>query len=191
MFTADDVRHRLETDGHPPPVGGAVFLALAARSRRTLKVGKRAVPLALAAKLGADVVSSFRLGAYELELLASLVVNRLRKAGLPVDPRLVQRVTVNAYLAPRRRHDVSGRRRTAAGAARGDVERPGDVGGACDRSAVQGGRRSSTRSTSSCDVDRRRTVDRADDARQHFVHVELQALPALRRSACRRRAGAG
>ena len=60
-------------------------------------------------------MSSFRLGAFELELLASLVVNRLRKAGLPVDPRLVQRITVNAYLAPRRRHDVSRRRRTAPG----------------------------------------------------------------------------
>jgi hypothetical protein len=112
VFSAADVRHRLETEGHAPPVGGAVFLALAARSRRTLKVGKRAVPIAVAAKIGADVVSSFRLGAFELELLASLVVNRLRKAGLPVDPRLVQRITVNAYLAPRR-HDVARRRRSA------------------------------------------------------------------------------
>jgi hypothetical protein len=113
VFSASDVRHRLETEGHAPPVGGAVFLALAARSKRTLKVGKRAVPLAVAAKIGADVVSSFRLGAFELELLASLVVNRLRKAALPVDPRLVQRITVNAYLSPRR-HDVARRRRSAS-----------------------------------------------------------------------------
>ena len=114
VFNADDVAKRLETDGHPAPIGGAVFLALAARSRRSLKVGNRAVPLALAAKVGVDIMSSFRLGAYELELLASLVVQRLRKAGLPVDPRLVQRVTVNAYLNPRRRVDVSAQRKSAA-----------------------------------------------------------------------------
>jgi hypothetical protein len=113
VFSAADVRHRLDTEGHPPPYGGALFFAIAARSRKTLKVGKRAVPLAVAAKLGADAVGSFRLGAFELELLASLVVNRLRKAGMPVDPRLVQRITVNAYLAPRRRHDVDRRRRSA------------------------------------------------------------------------------
>ena len=114
VFSADDVAKRLESDGHPPPIGGAVFLALAARSRRSLKVGNRAVPIALAAKVGIDVMSSFRLGAYELELLASLVVQRLRKAGLPADPRLVQRLTVNAYLNPRRRVDVAGRRKSAA-----------------------------------------------------------------------------
>jgi hypothetical protein len=114
VFNSHDVTKRLETDGHPAPIGGAVFLAVAARSRRSLKVGNRAVPLALAAKVGVDIMSSFRLGAYELELLASLVVQRLRKAGLPVDPRLVQRVTVNAYLNPRRRVDVSERRKSAA-----------------------------------------------------------------------------
>ena len=114
VHDAGQVAARLETDGHPPPFGGALFLALAARSRRTLKVGRRAVPLALAAKLGADVVGSFRLGAYELELLASQVVNRMRDAKVPVDPRVVQRDTVNAYLAPRRRHDVDAPRRTAA-----------------------------------------------------------------------------
>ena len=113
VYSAADVRHRLEHEGHPPPYGGALFFAIAARSRKSLKVGKRAVPLAVAAKLGADVVGSFRLGAFELELLASLIVNRLRKAGLPVDPRLVQRITVNAYLAPRRQHDVARRRRSA------------------------------------------------------------------------------
>lgn len=111
---ASEVARRLETDGHPAPFGGAMFLALAARSRKSLKVGRRAVPVALAAKMGADVVGSFRLGAYELELLASLVVNRMRAARVPVDPRLVQRITVNAYLSPRKRTDVERRRRSAA-----------------------------------------------------------------------------
>ncbi len=115
VHDAGQVAERLETDGHPAPFGGAMFLALAARSRRSLKVGRRAVPLALAAKMGADVVGSFRLGAYELELIASLVVNKMRAAKVPVDPRVVQRITVNAYLSPRRRHDVDAPRRTAAG----------------------------------------------------------------------------
>jgi hypothetical protein len=115
VHDAAQVIDRLEVDGHPAPFGGAMFVALAARSRRTLKVGRRAIPLALAAKLGADIVGSVRLGAYELELVASLVVNRMRAARVPVDPRLVQRVTINAYLAPRRRHDVDQPRRTAAG----------------------------------------------------------------------------
>lgn len=115
VHDAGQVAARLETDGHPAPFGGAMFLALAARSRRQLKVGRRAIPLALAAKMGADVVGSFRLGAYELELIASQVVNRMRAAKVPVDPRLVQRITVNAYLAPRKHVEVDAPRRTAAG----------------------------------------------------------------------------
>ena len=114
VHDAAQVTARLETDGHPAPFGGAMFLALAARSRRSLKVGRRAVPLALAAKMSADVVGSFRLGAFELELIASQVVQRMRRARVPMDPRLVQRITVNAYLSPRRRHDVDRPRRSAA-----------------------------------------------------------------------------
>jgi hypothetical protein len=113
VHDAAELVARLEADGHPAPFGGALFLALAARSRRMVKVGRRAVPLAVAAKLGVDVVGSFRLGAYELELLASLVVRRMRAAGVPVDPRLVQRITVNAYLSPRGSHPLAEPRRSA------------------------------------------------------------------------------
>jgi hypothetical protein len=56
----------------------------------------------MAAKFGSEVVNSFRLGAYELEVLASLLVHRLRDAGLPVDPRAVQRAVVQAYVSPAR-----------------------------------------------------------------------------------------
>ena len=100
--TAADVMDHLERDGHAPAFGGALLLAVVARSRRVLRVGGRAVPVALVAKFGTDLVTSFRLGAYELELLASLVVNRFRAAGLPVDPVTVQRITVNAYVRPGR-----------------------------------------------------------------------------------------
>lgn len=114
VHTATQVVDRIEHDGHAPPFGGALFLAFAARSRKAVKVGRRTIPLAVMAKLGTDVVTSFRLGAFELELLASLVVQRMRAAGQPVDPRVVQRVTVNAYLSPGRRQDVTDLRRTAA-----------------------------------------------------------------------------
>ena len=40
------------------------------------------------------------LGSRELHALASFVVNRLDADGIPVDPRFVQRVTVNAYVWP-------------------------------------------------------------------------------------------
>jgi len=107
VHSADDVMDLLERDGRPPAFGGALLLAIVARSRRMLRFGGRAVPVAVIAKFGTDLVTSFRLGAYELELLASLVVHRLRDAGLPVDPLTVQRVTVNAYVRPGREHGIA------------------------------------------------------------------------------------
>jgi len=47
------------------------------------------------------ITSSVTLGTRELHVLASFVVNRLRAAGVEVDRRFVQRVTVNAYVWPR------------------------------------------------------------------------------------------
>lgn len=113
VHTAEELRTHLERDGHPPLFGAALFFAVASRTRRSLRIGKRTIPLALAAKFGADLAGSFRLGAYELELLASLVVQRMRSLGVVVDSRVVQRVAVNAYLSPGRRHDVMRRRRSA------------------------------------------------------------------------------
>jgi hypothetical protein len=46
------------------------------------------------------LATSVTVGSRELHALASLVVNRLRAEGLPVDRRFVQRVTVNAYVWP-------------------------------------------------------------------------------------------
>jgi len=46
------------------------------------------------------LATSVTLGTRELTALASLLVNRLRAEGLPVDRRFVQRVTVNAYVWP-------------------------------------------------------------------------------------------
>ncbi len=88
--------------------------ALAGRTKRTLSVGGRAVPLSMAAKFVSELVASFRLGAYELEVLASLLVHRLRDAGVPVEPRVVRRLTVNAYVWPGSPHQITHRRPTGA-----------------------------------------------------------------------------
>jgi predicted Rdx family selenoprotein len=100
--TVDEARERLQQA--PGGASGAVSwaAALAGRTRKTLSWRGRAIPLSMAAKLGGEVVNSFRLGAYELEVLASLLVHRLRDAGLPVDARAVQRAVVNAYVSPGR-----------------------------------------------------------------------------------------
>jgi hypothetical protein len=113
VHTVGDARALL--DEAPRGTGGtaAWLAALAGRTKRTVSFRGRAVPLTMAAKLGSEVVASFRLGAYELEVLASLLVHRLRDAHLEVDPRTVQRVTVNAYVWPRRARDVVRRRQVA------------------------------------------------------------------------------
>ena len=113
VHTVDDARALL--DEAPKGTGGtaAWLAALAGRTKRTVSFRGRVVPLTMAAKLGSEVVASFRLGAYELEVLASLLVHRLRDADLEIDPRAVQRVTVNAYVWPRRARDVVRRRQVA------------------------------------------------------------------------------
>src|SRR5690348_1403573 len=74
--TVEDAREHLQQT--PGGAAGAVSwaAALAGRTRKTLSWRGRAIPLSMAAKLGGEVVNSFRLGAYELEVLASLLVNR-------------------------------------------------------------------------------------------------------------------
>jgi hypothetical protein len=113
VHSVDDARARLEEA--PRGAGGTAtwVAALAGRTKRTISFRGRAIPLTMAAKLGSEVVASFRLGAYELEVLASLLVHRLRDAGRTVDPRTVQRLTVNAYVWPRRGADVARRRQVA------------------------------------------------------------------------------
>jgi hypothetical protein len=108
--SAKQVRKRLEHDGPSSGTSAGWAVALAARSKKSLSLGKRTIPVAVATKVGTELLTSFRLGAYELELLASLLVNRLREADAVVDHRFVQRVTVNAYVSPGRRLNVHRRR---------------------------------------------------------------------------------
>jgi hypothetical protein len=102
VHTVDEARERLQ---HAPAGGSGASswaAALAGRTKRTLSFRGRAIPISVATKLGSEVVNSFRLGAYELEVLASLLVHRLRDAELPVDARAVQRAVVNVYVSPGR-----------------------------------------------------------------------------------------
>jgi hypothetical protein len=104
VHTAADVRAAARA-----PVGaGVTTIVMPALTRFATRWTKGVVKLG--SKLSFSVktllqavpplVASVTVGTRELTALASLVVNRLRAEGLPVDRRFVQRVTVNAYVWP-------------------------------------------------------------------------------------------
>jgi hypothetical protein len=107
--TVEDAREQLQRGSVGASSAATWVAALAARTKKTLSFKGRAIPVSMAAKLGTEVVNSFRLGAYELEVLASLLVHRLRDAGLPVEPRAVQRAVVQVYVSPARDADTTRR----------------------------------------------------------------------------------
>ncbi len=104
VHTAADVREAAQA---PSGVGLTTFVVPAVArfagrwSKRVVKLGSR-LSFSVKALLQAvpPLATSATLGTRELHALASLVVNRLRAEGLPVDRRFVQRVTVNAYVWP-------------------------------------------------------------------------------------------
>ena len=70
----------------------------------------RGVRLALSAvPLTAGLISSARHGVHELQVLASLLVSRLRAAGLPADRGLVRALVLSIYLNPSRPPDLESR----------------------------------------------------------------------------------
>jgi hypothetical protein len=79
-------------------------------SSKALEVGLASIPVAL------RLSTTTRRGVRELQLLASYVVTRLRRAGVDPDPALVRGLTLSLYLDPARRPvlDIAGGR--AAGA---------------------------------------------------------------------------
>jgi hypothetical protein len=105
VHSPDDVRAELEG---PSAFTVTTFVAPALAgvakrfSNRVVRLGSK-VSFSVKALLAAvpPVASSVTLGARELHVLASFVVNQLRAADVPVDRRFVQRVTVNAYVWPR------------------------------------------------------------------------------------------
>lgn len=67
------------------------LVGLSSKMSFSLKAALAALP---------PLTSSVALGTRELHALASFVVNELHAGDVPVDPRFVQRVTVNAYVWP-------------------------------------------------------------------------------------------
>ena len=89
----------------------------AARVAGRVTPGGRGVRLALAAVPATTaLVGSARHGVHELQVLASLLVARLRAAGLPADRGLVRAVTVSVYLDPTRPPDLDTRVTTSSAA---------------------------------------------------------------------------
>jgi hypothetical protein len=66
------------------------------------------VPWVLAASTAFSIASTVRTGVREAQVIGSLVAHRLAEAtGLPADPALVKKLTLELYLSPRTTPDVS------------------------------------------------------------------------------------
>lgn len=86
------------------------FVALATPAVRMLARGAKftRVPWVLVATTTASTVLTARAGVNEVRVLASLVAYRVEQAtGLPADPALVKKLTLELYLWPKREPDVS------------------------------------------------------------------------------------
>ncbi len=104
VHNADDVRAAVRA----PAAAGMTTMVVPALASATRRWSRRVEVLSsrlsftVKALLAAvpSLAASVTVGTRELHVLASLVVNRLRDEGLPVDRRFVQRVAVNAYVWP-------------------------------------------------------------------------------------------
>jgi hypothetical protein len=69
------------------------------------------VPWVLVASSATSIAVSVRAGVREVQVLGSLVAHRIeRETGLPADPALVKKLTVELYLAPKKAPDLRDRR---------------------------------------------------------------------------------
>jgi hypothetical protein len=100
--------------GAANPVGLLAGWLASRWATRTLRIGKRfSLPVSALLTAFPPLALSFNRGLLELRVLASFVVQRLNAEGVAVDPRLVQRLTVNSYCWPDRRVDVAKERASA------------------------------------------------------------------------------
>ncbi len=86
------------------------FVAVATPAVRMLARGARftRVPWVLVATTTMSLLTTVRAGVVEVRVIGSLVAYRLEQAtGLPADPRLVKKLTLDLYLAPKREPDVT------------------------------------------------------------------------------------
>ncbi len=81
---------------------GAVLGWLGGRlATRVLRIGRRfSIPVRVLLTAAPPVIQALRHGAFEVHVLASYVVQRMRLEGLTADQRTVQRLAVAAYLRP-------------------------------------------------------------------------------------------
>lgn len=94
--------------GAANPVGLLAGWLASRWATRTLRIGKRfSLPVSAVLTAFPPLALSFNRGLLELRVLASFVVHRLRAEAVPVDPRLVQRLTVNSYCWPDRRAGIA------------------------------------------------------------------------------------
>jgi hypothetical protein len=86
------------------------FVAVATPAVRMLARGARftRVPWVLVATTTMSLLTTVRAGVVEVRVIGSLVAYRLEQAtGLPADPRLVKKLTLDLYLSPKREPDVT------------------------------------------------------------------------------------
>jgi hypothetical protein len=66
------------------------------------------LPWAMVASSSVSVGIAVRTGVREIQVISSLVAHRIEQAtGTPADPRLVEKVAVDLYLAPKRKPDLT------------------------------------------------------------------------------------
>ena len=112
VTTAEEGKRLLAEDDGTEEVADAIqrFVGLATPIVRIVARGARftRVPWILVASTTVSIGVTVRAGVRELQVLAALLAYRLeRETGAPPDPALLQKLTLELYLSPRRTPDVS------------------------------------------------------------------------------------
>ena len=112
VTTAEEGKRLLEEDDGTEEVADAIqrFVGLATPIVRVVARGARftRVPWVLVASTTVSIGVTVRAGVRELQVLGALLAYRLeRETGAPPDPALLQKLTLELYLSPRRTPDVS------------------------------------------------------------------------------------
>jgi hypothetical protein len=112
VTTAEEAKRLLAEDDGTEEVADSIqrFVGLATPIVRIVARGARftRVPWVLVASTTVSIGVTVRVGVRELQVLAALLAHRLeRETGAPPDPALLQKLTLELYLSPRRTPDMS------------------------------------------------------------------------------------
>jgi hypothetical protein len=112
VTTAEEGKRLLAEDDGTEEVADSIqrFVGLATPIVRVVARGARftRVPWILVASTTVSIGVTVRAGVRELQVLGALLAYRLeRETGAPPDPALLQKLTLELYLSPRRTPDVS------------------------------------------------------------------------------------